>query len=67
MNLSEGNDTITATNVPVNLRQDISLGVSCSNGLAAGSLALARGDRYRNADAETLENYGKIMKPGTVK
>lgn len=68
VNLNEGNYSIAATNVTGESQAGYLLGVSYSNGLAAGSLAIARVDGSGMLYAEALENlwqnyeaeYGKV-------
>lgn len=69
VNLNEGNYSITATNVTGESQAGYILGVSYSNGLAAGSLAIARVEGTGMLYAEALENlwasyeaeYGEII------
>lgn len=56
VNLNEGNYSIAATNVTGESQAGYLLGVSYSNGLAAGSLAIARVDGSGMLYAEALEN-----------
>lgn len=56
VNLNEDNFSIAATNVTGESQAGYLLGVSYSNGLAAGSLAIARVDGTGMLYAEALEN-----------